>query len=241
MLAVVRQISVTTAVLQFLSCCMCWREESSNMQKYIHQMTEYITDVFHPKAMPCILEQGCMGANRLDSLICILFYIVVVVISHSLPPSWLWLLACVKSSCQHVDLVHSRLCLVAVLTLSFSLVISQLEQFLDTEVLFHHKSEPQDSGLKFLHFNPTYAANCKHRAKATLLLSVFFCLFFFLTCCRLQKGGGWGWGGWGVGVGGVFCAYSPRTQRGNDDHLIVKNGHFPNTSLHFWIADCVMI
>lgn len=84
-----------------------------------------------------------------------------------------------KSSCQHVDLVHSRFCLVAVLTLSFSLVISQLEQFLDTEVLFHHKSEPQDSGLKFLHFNPTYAANCKHRAKVTLLLSVFFLFVFF--------------------------------------------------------------
>lgn len=165
--------------------------------------------MFHPKAMPCILEQGAWQRPAGFSHLYFISYCCGCYQSF-LPPSWLWLLACVRSSCQRVDLVHSRFCLVAVLTLSFSLVISQLEQFLDTEVLFHHKSEPQDSGLNFLHFNPTYAANCKHRAKVTLLECFFFC--FFLTCCRLQKGGGRGWGGWG-GVGGGLRVFTTDSAR----------------------------
>lgn len=63
------------------------------MQKYMHQMTEYITDVFHLKAMPCILEQGAW--QRPGWILSFVFYFIL-----------LWLLSVTPSLHHGFDCLH---------------------------------------------------------------------------------------------------------------------------------------
>lgn len=134
-----------------------------------------------------------------------------------------------KSSLSH--LVSWCLFLV-VLTLSFSSIIPQLKQFLDTEVLFHNKIKKlkkANDRILVSAFQPIHAAVQAHRTQTNLLS-----LASVSTCFKPQDEGGGG-----GEKKGRCCAYSPRTRRENDN-LIMKMNIFQHV-IALWTRDRMVI